>query len=155
MEVRIEHRPAFTVAYVREYGPFLQSAAKAWERLSAWLAQSRVVDGQTDFLAMMHDDPETTPPERLRYDACVTVPAGFTSQDMVEVQEVPAGDYAVALHVGPYETLGQTWGALMPWLEQSGREFDPRPCFEIYRNDPRSTPPEELRTEVYLPLRSE
>lgn len=153
MEVRIEQRPAFTVACVREEGPYMESANRAWQKFSAWLEGADVVDGASEFLGIMHDDPQTTPPEKLRYDACVTVPEGFTASGGVLLQHLADGEYAVTMHVGPYERLDETWGALMGWLAGSEREADSRACFEFYRNDPRETPAEELRTELYLPLK--
>jgi len=152
MDVRIASRPSVLLACMRETGPFMVSANTAWPRLASWLETVNVVDEGTEFMGVMHDDPDETPPEELRYDACVTVPAGFDAGDVL-LQELPEGEYAVGLHVGPYERLGESWGALMEWLAASGREAAEQPCFEIYRNDPRTTPPESLETEICLPLK--
>ncbi len=158
MEVKIETRPALRVAFVREFGPFMESANKAWERLAAWLEGADVLEAGSIFLGAMHDDPENTAPEKLRYDACVTLPEGFVFEGApekgVEVQVVAGGDFAVARHKGPYEGLGETWGRLYgEWMPTSGREPDMRACYEIYVNDPRTTTPEELLTDIYMPLR--
>ena len=48
---------------------------------------------------------------------------------------------------------GETYALLMgQWLPRSGRQVPPQPCFEIYLNDPGSTDPEDLVTDVYVPL---
>lgn len=154
MEVRVIRRPAAQVACMRETGPFMESANKAWQRLAAWLETVDAVNESTEFLGVMHDDPQTTPVEELRYDACLTLPDGFEAQDDLLLQHLPEGEYAVLLHVGPYENLGEAWGELMQWLEENGREVEAAPCFEVYRNDPRTTPPEALETELYLLLKS-
>ena len=37
---------------------------------------------------------------------------------------------------------------------RSGRELrDDIPCYELYLNDPKQTPPEELLTDLHLPLK--
>ncbi|NUL82843.1 MAG: GyrI-like domain-containing protein [Armatimonadetes bacterium] len=57
-----------------------------------------------------------------------------------------------ALHVGPYEALHDTHGALHAHVDENGLELDSY-CYEIYIDDPETTPPESLRTEVYYPLK--
>ncbi len=153
MEFRIEKRPATPVACMRETGPFMESANKAWQRLAGWMESVDVVNEATEFLGVMHDNPEATPAEELRYDACLSVPAQYDGGAEVLQYELSESEYAVGLHTGPYERLGQAWGEMMAWLGESGRQPDfGKPCFEIYRNDPRVTSPEALQTEIFLAL---
>lgn len=67
-----------------------------------------------------------------------------------------AGRYAVFTHVGPYEGLHTLWKAIYRhWLPATGHALRDEPGFDLYVNDPRSTPPERLRTDLYLPLLDE
>ncbi len=45
-----------------------------------------------------HDNPEVTPREKCRYDACVRIPDDLEPDGPVNVTTLPAGKYAV-LHV--------------------------------------------------------
>ena len=46
-----------------------------------------------------------------------------------------------------------TYAALLGrWLPDSGRRFKMDPTREVYLNDPESTDPEDLVTDIYLPL---
>ena len=59
------------------------------------------------------------------------------------------------LHKGVYEGLQQSYAYIFnEWLPESGHSLrDENTCFEIYLNrDPRKTKPENLRTEIYIPL---
>jgi AraC family transcriptional regulator len=38
------------------------------------------------------------------------------------------------------------------WLPQSGETSGPGVAYELYRNDPTDTAPEDLVTEIYVPL---
>ncbi|KLU24096.1 hypothetical protein EOS_22025 [Caballeronia mineralivorans PML1(12)] len=68
-------------------------------------------------------------------------------------QPVASGRYAVFTHVGPYTTLHQTWkAAYRDWLPSSGEQLRDEPPLEVNLNRPEVTPPEALRTEVWLPL---
>jgi len=86
-------------------------------------------------------------------DACATVDDNFAPQGEIGVQSISGGEYAVATHFGPYDTLGETYARLMgQWLPRSGREMRSTPCFEVYLNDPNSTAPEDLLTDIHVPL---
>ena len=68
---------------------------------------------------------------------------------------IPGGDYAVVTHFGPYHKLGETYARLFgEWLPRSGRELGPSPSFEVYLNDPESTEPDDLLTDICVPLQS-
>jgi DNA-binding transcriptional MerR regulator len=54
-------------------------------------------------------------------------------------------------HVGPYETLGLAHHALHAWAQERGHEPQ-GPIWEYYIDDPADVAPEQLRTEVALPL---
>ena len=104
-------------------------------------------------LGVVHDDPEITPPERLRYDAAIVVNERVRPTGEAGIEELPAGEYAVAVHKGSYMLLGNTYARLCgEWLAASGREARNSPAFEIYRNMPHNTPPDELVTEIFIPL---
>jgi DNA gyrase inhibitor GyrI len=77
--------------------------------------------------------------------------------NLVSALEEESLGYAAFLHVGPYENLGETYRAIFAgWLPASGEELRDAPCYEVYLNrDPRRTKPENLRTEIHVPLREE
>jgi AraC family transcriptional regulator len=90
----------------------------------------------------------------IRYDACLPVNDDFAGQGDVPVQTIVGGDYAVMTHCGPYESLAETYSALIKeYAPEQGREAADGPCFEVYRNNPQNTAPKDLRTDVHVPLR--
>ncbi|MEZ7198367.1 AraC family transcriptional regulator [Pseudodesulfovibrio karagichevae] len=152
MEVRIENVDAMRVAFIRKTGPYNQ-CEDAWKRLCAWAGPRGQLGGDAKFLGVGHDDPQVTPPDKIRYDACVTVGADAEGEGEVGIQTVGGGRYAVTTHKGPYGNLEGTYAELMGgWLPQSGERLGDNLCFELYRNDPQSTPPEELLTDIYISL---
>jgi len=157
MEVKIEKLAPMHVAYVRNIGPY-QECGKAWDELFAWACPNNLCTTDTKYLGVGYDDPEQTPPEKCRYDACITVPKGTPTDGNVKTMSIAGGDYAVFLHKGPYEALPQSWKALAEkWLPSSGRETGcgeaNRVWFEQYLNDSTQTNPEALLTAIHLPLK--
>ena len=152
MEIRFEQRKPVRVACVRHVGPY-QECGPAWERLCTFAAEKGLFGPGTLQIGIGHDSPDVTPAEKLRYDACLTVDDRFQAEGDVGVLELPGGEYAVGTHRGPYSGLPEAYRWIFgQWLPTSGRQLRAAPCFEIYVNDPTTTPPEDLVTEICLPL---
>jgi AraC family transcriptional regulator len=68
--------------------------------------------------------------------------------------DIGAGRYAVFTHVGPYAELHRTWTAVYrSWVPATGYALRDALPFEHYIDDPRTTPLDALRTDLYVPLR--
>lgn len=149
---KLEHLRA---VYVRHIGPY-EAVGQAWDKLMTWAGRRGLLGPAIRLLGIVHDDPEITPPDKLRYDAALAVDGAIEPAGEIGIQEIPGGEYAVALHVGPYSGLYEVYAALCGgWLPQMGRELRSAPALEFYFNSPAMTPPEELRTEIWLPLVTE
>ena len=140
------------VAFMRHLGAY-DEVGSTWDKLMMFLGKEGFIGGETQFIGVCHDDPAVTPPEKIRYDACVTVDGKFQAQGDIGVETLAGGDYAVTTHFGPYDKLGGTYAKLLgQWLPRSGRRLRTTPCFEFYLNSPESTEPEELLTDIFAPL---
>lgn len=154
MNVRIETLPNIRIASVRQTGPYMESAERAWKILCGWAGPKGLFTPRTMIIGISHDDPSVTPPEQIRYDAAISLEGPLEVEPPVVLGTLPGGEYAVISHQGPYEGLEETYKAIMgQWAPTSGREFRDTPCFEVYRNDPASTPPAQLLTDIHIPLK--
>ncbi|WP_243546759.1 AraC family transcriptional regulator [Pseudodesulfovibrio tunisiensis] len=153
MEVRIEEIPAFDVAFVRHIGPY-EECEKAWNVLCGWAGPKGLLTPDTKVLGICYDDPQVTPPEKIRYDACMTIHGDVQTEGEIGTQTIPAGEYAITVHKGPYSELHATYAKLFgQWLVKNDLSFADTPCYELYLNDPQQTAPDDLVTEIYLPLK--
>jgi AraC family transcriptional regulator len=152
LTVTVKRLPPLRVACVRHVGPYDQCEA-AWTRLCGLAGRLGLFGPNTRMIGVGHDDPAITAPEKIRYDACLTVPDGFAGTPELPVAVVGDRDYATAVVKGPYTLLGPAYAWVCGvWGPQSGREFAGAPSLEFYLNDPRQTAPEELLTEIGVPL---
>jgi effector-binding domain-containing protein len=62
--------------------------------------------------------------------------------------ELPGGEAAVCLHVGPFNEIDKAYTALSEWVTSKGRQPAGVP-WELYLSVPGEYP---QRTEIYLPL---
>ena len=154
VDVRIETVEPMRVAFMRHVGSYDQ-VGPLWERFFTFAMRCGLLGPGFQMLGVPHDDPGVTPPDKLRYDACITVNASFQAQGEVGVQEIRGGLYALTTHIGPYLGLSEVYDALIGrWLPASGHEPGEGAAFEIYRNSPKDTAPANLITDIYMPLRS-
>lgn len=142
------------VLFVKKSGPYAEVAGKAWETLMKFAYQHRLLSPATLCIGIGYDDPSVTPEEQLRYDACITFTGDVQPEGEIGLQTIAGGRYAVFLHKGAYSGLYETYrGIFAGWLPTSGYTLREAPCFEKYLNrDPRRTKPENLRTEIWVPL---
>lgn len=166
VNVQIKKFSPITVAAMRHVGPYMECGT-SWERFMGALAAHGIDPTQfRSAYSICHDDPDVTPPNKCRMELCVPLPAGLTSGSP-EIAKLVGGtevylrtlggdeDYAAVLIKGPYELLHPAYRSLYgEWLPQSGREPDAAPGFEAYLNCPETTAPEDLLTEIYIPLKA-
>lgn len=152
MNVDVVTLPAVRLATVAHRGPY-PAIAQAFQRLGALAGPAGLFRPGARMIALYHDDPETTLAAELRSEAALSVPEDANiPEGMVEVR-IPAGRWARATHLGPYATLGDTWARLMgDWLPKSGHRVGPSPAYEEYLNEPSTTAPADLRTDLYVSL---
>ena len=152
MNVTIEDMPEQRVAAVPHVGPY-NRISEAFQRLGTIAAPAGLLRGSATMLAIYYDDPETTPAAQLQSEAGVTVTESARLPEGLAEKRLPAGRYARTTHRGSYETLGDTWSRLMgEWLPKSGERVGEGTSYEVYRNNPSNAPPDELLTDLYLPI---
>lgn len=69
----------------------------------------------------------------------------------IQSGEIPAGRCASGLNIGPYDKMEPFYDALNQWVKAQGEEVT-GVAFEWYFSPPE-TPPQEVKTEVWFPLR--
>jgi len=69
----------------------------------------------------------------------------------IEVYTIPGGKMVRAVHRGPYETCEPTYLALFSWIESHNLQID-GPLREVYQNDPGEVKPEDILTEILVPV---
>lgn len=70
----------------------------------------------------------------------------------IKVYTLPGGKMVRTVHKGPYDTCEPTYLALFSWMEKHRLQVA-GPIREIYPNDPREVKPEDILTEILVPIR--
>lgn len=154
MDVRaVEIGPIRLVAY-KHIGPY-HEIGPHFERISQWAeANNCPLQGAVGVWCAETCGNE---PHLLESYAGLIVPEGYEppeGEGKPEVAHIKGGRYALATHLGPYEGLGDAWKTFInEAIPAAGFELGEGDSFEQYMNDCSEVPPEEVRTDMYMPIR--
>ncbi len=70
----------------------------------------------------------------------------------IQYRKLAGGKMAHTVHKGPYEACEPAYLALFDWIREKGLTIC-GPVREVYPNDPREVPPDEILTLIYIPVR--
>ena len=65
---------------------------------------------------------------------------------------IPGGPAATTIHTGPYADIGTTYEKLTAFVKEKDLQTQSY-CYEFYLNDPGETKPEDLKTEIFFPIK--
>jgi effector-binding domain-containing protein len=149
-EVRIKQAPAQPVASLRDVIPTYSDIGELFEEMFSYLGQKGVTPSGPPFV-IYHDEEfrETDA------DVEVVVPMGgqIPEGERIRMRRLPeVEEMASVIHNGSYETIGETYGQLMGWIEDSGYQIA-GPGREIYLHGPESgDDPSTYVTEIQMPM---
>ncbi len=151
--VEIKQVPAMTAVTLPHKGSYME-VGKAFEQLFGWLAAQDLMEDATRIVGLYYDDPDSVPEAELRSSAGAVLTSSPQLQPPFEQSDIREGEYAVLSYKGPYADMKAAYDWFYgEWLTNSGREAADAPCFEDYLNNPQDTAPNDLLTDIYLPLR--
>ncbi|CDZ76134.1 Right origin-binding protein [Legionella massiliensis] len=155
MNVTIKNIKARRLAVLEHRGD-PQKVGDSVNRLISW-AKAQTINLKPkagEAFGFGYDDPQTTPPEEFRFDLGITVPEQLKLQGEIIEKRLPEGRYAVAIHKGSRNNMGETiYGLYRDWLPKSGEELGDLPCIFCYYNFDHEVAETELITECWLLLK--
>jgi AraC family transcriptional regulator len=151
-EVTLETRAAATLHGFAHKGPYIE-IGRAFEALAAKISANNRWADVIGSAGVYYDDPSAVAAADLRSHAGVFLAEGATPPEGVEAVTLDGGRFAVLHFKGAYAGLPRAYDYLYcDWLGSSGEEPRDAPCFEVYLNDPRQVAPEDLLTDVFMPI---
>lgn len=159
MKICYRHQQPIAVLYARANGPYATSSKAAWRLMLDWLDERGIRDRAARGIGIICDNPASTGQFLRRYDACVELFPGADSDLAAGIgrQTLAGGSYAVHTHKGPHEAIGELFSRLhREHLPELGQTIDDTRSFiEVYLDDPARVAPQDLRTELWLPIQTQ
>ena len=137
--------PATHYVFVEKIGPFPTTAPQAWQELHPQVPEISVHNQITGYMSLYKMGPKL-------YRAGVALEAKPESlPDGLKYEKFPGGKYSRFVLTGPYSNLGAATGRVFQIVSETKIQLRDDYCIENYVNDPRTTPEEQLVTEILVP----
>lgn len=149
-EIQLREVPETAAAVVRETVPMNELTAffdRAFRETMAAIQEEGLQPAGPPFAKYYG-----VPGDTVDVEAGFPVAGPFRGTDGVTAGSLPGGRIAEAVHVGPYETLSETYRAMGEWMH--GQGLSPgNVMWESYLTDPSTNPdPATWQTEVFWPV---
>lgn len=148
MKFKVETLPKYRVAYMRHVGPYGPTNIQVMEKLKKWAREQNLL-GSATLLAIPQDNPETTPPENCRFDACIVISEDFQLDDLIREQELSGGKYLIHEVKHTAEDIQKAYADIFSTLQDNGYQIDNKPIFERYVDDIVNNP----YCEICVPIK--
>ena len=151
-DVTIRNEPDYRLAAIPHRGPY-NEVGKCFDKCATIFSARNLWPYARGMIGVYYDDPHQTAAKDLRSHAGVIVPETASVPEDMEDITLAGGRAGVLRFVGPYAGLSAAYDYLYGvWLRESGEEPRNAPAYENYLNHPQDTKPDDLVTEVCLPL---
>ncbi len=150
--VTIAAQPDRRLACLSHTGSYMDIGEK-FDKLKMLCSTRGMWPQISGMLGIYYDDPGAKPEADLE-SAAALILSGDASVDAPMYEEhLAGGRTAILEYKGPYPGLHEAYKYLYgDWLPKSGEEARDIPPYEVYLNSPEDTAPDDLRTNVCLPL---
>ena len=153
LEPKIVNIDPIEVLYVRKTGHYMSSADEAWKAMVEFVTKYELFEKAVARYGISHDNPKVIYEHNLRYDACLELSESIDPEGEISKKQITGGKYALFIHKGPYELIGETFNNISDWIIETGTSLRDGPSVQKYLDlDPTGIKEEELRTELYVPI---
>lgn len=143
----------FIYCAIPHKGPYTDIGTVIGQLISAMQAQALFPQVRGPMVGVYYDHPAGAKPAELSWEVGFIVSDQASPQAPLVKKIWERATAATAIHVGPYEKLGETTAAIIAWMTAAGYEAA-GPFLERYLDmNPMSVKPEERRTEISIPCR--
>ena len=137
--------PATHYVFVEKTGPFQNTAPQAWQELHQFVPEISKHSKITGYMSLYKVGPKI-------YRAGVSLAAAPANlPDNLKYEQFKGGKYSRFVLTGPYSNLPEASGQVFKIVSERKIKLRDEYCIENYVNDPRTTPEEQLVTEILIP----
>jgi DNA gyrase inhibitor GyrI len=137
--------PETHYAFIEKIGPFQETAPQAWQTMHQLIPTISEHNKITGYMSLYKVEPK-------RYRAGVSLEAAPNNlPDGVEYTKFQGGKYSRFVLTGAYSNLPEACARVFQIVADTKMQMRDDFCIENYINDPRTTPEDQLITEILIP----
>jgi len=131
--------------FVEKIGPFQETAPQAWQELHRLVPALSTNNSITAYFSMYKMGPKVYRAGVATAAAPQNIPAGL------RYERFPGGKYSRFVLTGPYSQLPQASCRVFQIVGEKKILLRDDYCIENYVNDPRTTPEDQLVSQILIP----
>ncbi len=148
----IDNKKVVYVQTIGKYGD--EDISKAWDKITGFVRKNKLFSWKFEGIGISYDDPRITEEEKCRYEACIAVSHEVKPEGEIGFKIIEGGKYAIFRFKGPYTNFTKAYEYIYSvWLPREGYELRNIPGFELHLNNPERTRAENLKTDLYIPIK--
>ena len=149
----IKSIPDLHLAYIRHTGSY-KKVGSSFQRLMLWAATHLVLKLKPVTIGIVHDNPDLTAEQYIRFDACVLLSKEIKPNGEIGYKKIEGGKFAVFTYKGAYEGFYPVYDYIYNvCLFENKFDLADKPALEWYVKSPPFYKPENFVTDFYVPIK--
>jgi AraC family transcriptional regulator len=145
--------PDLHLAYIRHTGSY-DKVGGSFQKLMFWAATHLVLKLKPVTIGIVHDNPDLTTEQHIRFDACVLLSKEIKPSGEIGYKKIEGGKFAVFTYKGAYEGFYPVYDYVYNvCLFDNKFDLDDKPALEWYIKSPPFHKPENFVTDFYVPIK--
>ncbi len=145
--------PDLHLAYIRHTGSY-DKVGSSFQRLMLWAATHLVLKLKPVTVGVVHDNPDLTEEQHIRFDACVLLSKEIKQRGEIGYKKIDGGRFAVFTYKGAYEGFYPVYDYIYNvCLFDNKFDLADKPALEWYVKSPPFYKPENFVTDFYVPIK--
>jgi len=138
MNYKIEKLDDYKMVYMRNVGEYGNSKNfQMMKDFKKWIAKNKLenIKDTRGIIGIAQDNPQTTPPEKCRYDLILFTDKDFSENLQINIGYFKGGKYAVFTITHTTEAVYSFWENLNTYILQNDLAVADQPVLERYKEE--------------------
>lgn len=149
--ILLHDKKVISIRVTGEYGG--KEVIEAWEQLINFITDHKLMGWNPEFYSIYYDDPDIVGRDKCNSDLCFATNKNIEDYSIFKSNIIKGGKFAIFRYKGPYERLWELYYKIYgDWLFSTDNKLRNEPTFEKYIKYSAKSKPENLLTEIYIPI---
>jgi effector-binding domain-containing protein len=151
--IELKEQPALTIRENISMPQIPEEIGKIYSEICAFMGRKGISPSGAPFSCWHEMNDESMARGVFDMEAGFPVSDAIEGEGRVKKSFLPAGRAVTAIHIGPYQTLAETYQILQSWIDEGGYSAKDY-MWEVYLTDPCKEPDQSRwMTQIFWPIK--
>jgi len=149
----ISERPTITIRESATMASIPVRIGKIYSEIITFMSKKGIAPAGAPFAYWHNMNSESMNKGVFDMECGFPIGAPVEGEGQIKAGKLPGGKVVTAMHIGPYETLVETYEAMQSWIKEKGYQVEDD-MWETYLTNPCEVPDKsKLMTEIFWPIK--